>query len=211
MLPRQQHYQAQSKVIIKALEKRYMAGYYCGTKEEAVTKALQLMKEGDSISWGGSMTLQESGLLTCIKEGAYDVYDRSEATSQEEIRAIYLKAFDCDHYLMSANAITLDGKLLNIDGNGNRLAAMIYGPRQVIVLVGMNKVVKDEEAGYKRIGNEAAPINACRLNRQTPCSKTGQCHDCLTDDTICCQIVTTRKSHVKGRIKVILVGEELGY
>lgn len=211
MEPRKAFYQTQAEQIIKKLEKRYMEGYYVSTKEEAVDLVKDIIKEGSSISWGGSMTIHDSGIVPALKERNYEIHDRSQATTPEGIRSTYLKAMDCDYFLMSTNAITLDGQLINIDGNGNRVAALIYGPHNVLVIAGMNKVTTDVEAGIKRVVNHASPINTQRLNKKTPCNKTGSCHQCLCDDTICCNTVITRKSHHRGRIKVILVGEELGY
>lgn len=211
MLPREQYYENLSKQIIKALEKRNMEGYYCTNADAAIKQVLNLIEEESTVSWGGSMTLQETGLLEALKEEKLNLLDRSQCSSPEEIHELYHQALNADYYLMSTNAITMDGKLVNIDGNGNRLAALIYGPRNVIIVVGMNKVVLDEDAGLKRVRNEASPINTVRLNMNTPCSKTGHCHDCLCQDTICCQTVITRMSRHPGRIKVVLIGEEYGY
>ncbi|WP_105615120.1 lactate utilization protein [Vallitalea okinawensis] len=211
MLPREQYYENLSKKIIKSLEKRNMVGYYYPTKDEAIKQVLNLIDKESTVSWGGSMTLHETGLLEALKKENLTLLDRSQCSSPEEIHELYHQALSADYYLMSTNAITMDGKLVNIDGNGNRLAALIYGPRNVIIVVGMNKVVLDEEAGLKRVRNEASPINTVRLNMNTPCSKIGHCHDCLCEDTICCQTVITRMSRHPGRINVILIGEEYGY
>ena len=211
MTPKQQSYKNQATTILKELEKRNMEGYYCESKEEAKKKALELIEENSSVSWGGSITLSEVGLLDEIKRGNYNVLDRSTGKTREEVRKIYHQALDADYYLMSTNAITLDGKLVNIDGTGNRVGALIFGPRNVIIIAGMNKVAPTEEMALARIRNIASPPNAIRVGVDTPCSKTGKCHDCLSDQTICCQLVTTRYSKPKNRIKVILVGEELGY
>lgn len=211
MLPRKKYYAIQASQVINALKKRSMDGYYAETKEDAVKIALSHIKIKSDISWGGSMTIHDSGLVSALRDGSYNLYDRSQASTPEEVRSIYLKSFDCDYYLMSSNAITLDGQLVNIDGNGNRVAALIYGPKNVLIIAGMNKVVTDVASALLRIQNEASPINTQRLNKNTPCNKTGICHNCLHEDTICCQTVITRKSNQPGRIKVILVGEELGY
>lgn len=211
MEPKQKYYQVSAEQLIKNLENRNMEGYYCPTAKEAVEKALTLIDDGSSVSWGGSMTLQEIGLLEKLKDKNLSLLDRSTATDDEEKAEIYYRALNCDYYLMSSNAITQDGKLVNIDGNGNRIAALIYGPRNVIIIAGMNKVTKDEESAMKRIRNHASPTNAIRLEQETPCTKTGKCHECLVDDCICCQVLVTRKSRHDNRIKVILVGEELGY
>lgn len=211
MEAKKKYYQVNAQQLIKNFQKRSIEGYYCPTAEEAVEKAVQLIEEGSKISWGGSKTLADIGLLEKLKESKLDLLDRSTANNSDEKAAIYYKALDCDYYLMSSNAITQDGKLINIDGNGNRIAALIYGPKNVIIIAGMNKVTKDEESAIKRIRNYAAPTNAIRLEQETPCTKTGSCHECLVEDCICCQILITRKSNKNNRIKVILVGEELGF
>lgn len=207
----QRFYQQQSNTIIQNLKRRNMDAYYCDTSAEAVTLALDLVKEGSTISFGGSMTLNETGMMAALKDGDYKLLDRSTAKTPEEVRAIYLKSFDADTYFMSSNALSLDGQLVNIDGRGNRVSALIYGPRQVIVMLGMNKVESTVEDAINRVQNFAAPPNAMRLERNTPCRKTGFCHDCQTDDCICSNTVITRRSNEEGRIKVILIGEVLGY
>nr|WP_302595084.1 lactate utilization protein [uncultured Cellulosilyticum sp.] len=197
--------------VIAQMAKRNIEGYYVNTKEEATMKALSFLKEGMTITWGGSMTLSQIGLLDALeKKGCYNLLDRSKVSSNE-IPEIYRQAFSADTYLMSSNAITHSGELVNIDGTGNRVAALIYGPKQVIIIAGMNKIVTDEAAALDRIHNVTAPINAIRLNKKTPCALTGKCHNCLSPDCICMQTVVTRNSRDKGRIKVILVGESLGY
>lgn len=211
MTPKEIFYEKQAHTIIKKLETRNMEAYYCKTGQEAKEKALSLIPDGSVVSWGGSQTLVEIDLLNALKDRTLELIDRSLAKTNEEIREAYIKAFDVDYYLMSSNAITLDGKLVNIDGNGNRLAALIYGPKNVIVIVGMNKVVEDEEAAIWRIRNIATPQNAIRLGYKPPCSENGRCYDCQDTDCLCCQIVTTRRSRQPKRIKVILVGESLGY
>ncbi|MGL4343623.1 MAG: lactate utilization protein [Cellulosilyticaceae bacterium] len=206
-----QFYEIQSNSIIKQLEKRHMQGHYCPTKEDACTLALSLMQEGSSISWGGSMSIFEAGLVDALYEANhYTLYDRAKC-APDEVDDVYRKSFFADYYLMSTNAITLDGELVNIDGTGNRVAAMIYGPRNVIMLVGMNKVAANVEEALSRIHNVACPQNTLRLNKQTPCALTGKCHDCLSPDCICMQTVITRNSRIPNRIQVILVGESLGY
>lgn len=211
MTPKQLFFSNQAATIIKKLEQRNMEAHYCSTKEEAKNKALGLMSSPSIVSWGGSQTIEEIGLLEALHPYDYTLIDRSLAKTQEEIRPYYLKAFDADYYLMSSNAITLDGLLVNIDGTGNRVAALIYGPKNVIIIAGMNKVVADEASALKRVRNIAAPANTTRLQLDTPCVKTGKCHDCLNEQCACCQIVITRFSRIPKRIKIILVGEELGY
>lgn len=212
MNPKQTYYKIQAETIIKNLEKRQMTGYYCAEKEEAVKTAMSLTKPGTTVSFGGSMTLIESGAMDALKNRS-DIHliDRSLAKSPEEIKQAYRDSFCADTYFMSSNAITADGQLVNIDGNGNRVAALIYGPDQVIILAGMNKIVSTVEDAVQRVRNFATPPNCIRLSKQTPCAATGVCGDCFSNDCICNQIVITRRSGTPGRIKVILIGEELGY
>lgn len=197
--------------IIKGLESRNMEGYYAETKEEALAKALEWIPERSSISWGGSMSVNEIGLKKAVCEGNYTVYNRDAAQGPEEKRKMELAAYDCDYFLTSANAITEDGVMVNIDGMANRVSAIAAGPRNVLMIIGMNKVVKDVDNAMSRARNEAAPINAQRFVLDTPCAKTGACFDCKMPDTICCQILITRFSKKPKRIKVILVNEELGF
>lgn len=199
------------KQIIKNLEMRNMEGFYAETKEAALKKALELIPEGASVAWGGSMSIQEIGLKEAVCQGNYRVYNREDARTPEEKRVVELATYDCDYFLTSANAVSEDGVLVNIDGNANRVSAIAYGPRNVLMIVGMNKVVKDIDAAVSRARNEAAPINAQRFGLDTPCSKTGACFDCKMPDTICCQFLITRYSKHKGRIKIILVNEDLGF
>ena len=161
--------------------------------------------------FGGSMTLADIGMLDTLREGHFNLLDRSTANNQDEVLAIYQKSFAADTYFMSTNAITIDGQLVNIDGNGNRVAALIYGPKQVIIMAGMNKVATNVEEAINRVQNFASPANTQRLHKNTPCNKTGYCHDCQSEDCICSNTVITRRSGTKDRIKVILIGEVLGY
>lgn len=211
MTPKEMYNQINAKKIIESLEKRNMQGFFVKTREEALKKALELIPNKSTICFGGSQSISQIGLIDELHKGDYIVFDRAKANTQEEIDDIYRKAFTSDFYLASANAITLDGKIVNIDGTGNRVAAMIYGPKNVILIVGINKISKDEPSAIDRVKNYASPINSMRLNRKTPCVVKGNCYDCLSEDTICCVTTVTRYSRYKGRIKVILVEEELGY
>lgn len=211
MNPTKKFYLKQSSTIIKNLSKRNMSGYYCETSSEAVELALSLIKPKSTVSFGGSMTLQETGLISRLNEGDYHLLDRNTATTPEAIKDIYIKTFSADSYFMSTNAISLDGQLVNIDGNGNRVAPLIYGPDQVIILAGMNKVATTLDSAINRVKNFAAPTNVQRLSRHTPCSSSGFCQDCQSNDCICSNTVITRRSSQKSRIKVILIGEVLGY
>lgn len=201
----------QAKSIIKNLEKRNMEGYYFETGKECVEAIMASLPEGSCISWGGSESIKECGLLDALHNGSYELIDRTTAANPEEARQLYAKAVLADYYFMSTNAITLEGELINIDGNGNRVACLIQGPSHVILIVGMNKIVADVPSGIARVRNMASPANAIRLNRKLPCGATGHCHDCLSPDCFCNQIVVTRRSGHAGRIKVYFVGEELGY
>ena len=200
-----------SQKIIKGLESRNMEGFYAETKEEALKIALSLIPEGSSVGWGGSVSVAEIGLKKAIMEGNYKVLDRDSCKDPVEKKAVERAIFGADFFLCSCNAITEDGILVNIDGNSNRVAAIAYGPDHVLMVVGMNKVAKDVDAAIYRARNEAAPINTQRFPIETPCKKTGSCMNCMSKDTICCQFLTTRFSRHKGRIKVILVGEDLGF
>lgn len=211
MTPKKQYYENISRTIIKGLEKRQMEGYYCPDCESAVKKALELMPEGSSVGWGGSMTLAEAGLLDAIRRQSYKIIDTDTAKTPEEQKKVFGEIFNSDFFLMSTNAITMDGILINIDGRGNRVSFLCYGPENVIVLAGMNKVVTDVEEGVSRARNMAAPPNTVRLDKKTPCAATGKCGDCFSPECICSQFVVTRRSGVPNRIKVILIGEELGY
>lgn len=211
MLPKQQAYENLADSMIEKFNLRGIEGYYCSTKEEALLMAERFLTPGCSVSWGGSMTLEEIGLIDVLKASDYVVYDRKTARNEEEYKELYGKIATCDNFFMSSNAITMDGELINIDGTGNRVACLIHGPSNVIIVAGMNKVVTDVENGVKRVRNMAAPANTVRLSRNTPCATLGRCGNCLNEDTICAQLVITRKSMIPNRIKVILVGEELGY
>ena len=211
MSPKQKYYENAAATVIKNLERRRMEGFYCATKEEAVSKIMEIMEKGKSVAWGGSMSLNECGIMSAIQNGDYEIINREEAKTKEEQKEVYGKICGCDYFLMSTNAITLDGKLVNVDGRGNRVSFLCFGPENVIIVAGMNKLVKDEKAAIDRVRNMAAPPNTVRLNKNTPCSVTGECADCLSADCICAQTVITRLSMLPNRIKVILVGEELGY
>ena len=194
--------------VIKGLESRNMSGYYANNKEDALQKALELIPEGSSIAMGGAMSANEIGLVDALKNGNYNFIDRDKAVDK---RAAMLEAYDADIFLSSANAMTDDGIMINIDGNANRVSAIAQGPKKVIFIVGMNKITNDVDSAMKRARNVAAPINAQRFGLSTPCTKTGACMDCKSPDTICCQILITRFSKHKDRIHVILVNENLGF
>ena len=194
--------------VMKGLESRNMKAYYAGDKGEALKIALELIPEGSVVTMGGSMSAHEIGLVDALKNGDYNFVDRDAASDK---RAAMLAAYDADYFLTSANAITEDGVMVNIDGNSNRVSAIAQGPRHVIVIVGMNKVCPDVDTAMKRARNVAAPINAQRFGLNTPCSKTGSCMNCKSPDTICCQFLITRFSRHEGRIHVIMVNDSLGF
>ena len=194
--------------VIKGLKSRNMEGYYAANREEALKIALELIPEGSEINMGGCMSAIQIGLFDALKQGPYTFVDRDEA---EDRRAAMLAAFDADVFLASANAITEDGVMVNIDGAANRIAALAFGPRKLVHIVGMNKVCADVDDAVKRARNVAAPINAQRFGLSTPCSKTGACGNCKSADCICCQVLITRFSMTPGRVHVILVNDDLGF
>lgn len=196
--------------VAEALKKRHFEAYYVSNKEDAVTKILELIPKTHSVAWGGTMTMEQLGLKDKFIAAGNTLIDRDKAATPDEREEIMHKALCCDSFIMSSNAITEDGQLFNIDGKGNRLAALIYGPKNVIVIAGMNKVVQNMDAAYSRVRGYAAPANAQRFDIDTPCKKIGQCADCLSGSSICAQFVQTRICNPAGRIKVVLVGEELG-
>lgn len=193
--------------VIQGLESRNMTGYYAADKEEALKLALQLIGEGSSVAMGGCMSAKEIGLVDALEVGNYQYIDRSKLSPREGLLASY----DADVFLSSANAITSDGILVNIDGNSNRVSCIAQGPKKVVFIVGMNKVCDDLDGAMKRARNVAAPINAQRFDIHTPCKETGKCFDCKSPDTICCQFLITRYSRHAGRIHVLLVNDILGY
>lgn len=194
----------------KALEQHGFTAFVCETTEEAIEKSLSLLTEGCSITWGGSATIRDMGLTEAVKKGPYQVFDRDLVPPAE--RAAFSKEhYFSDWYFMSSNAVTEDGTLLNLDGNGNRVASLIFGPANVLVVAGANKITPDVNEAYRRVREVASPKNAQRFDIQTPCKKTGKCADCLSPDTICCSMVHTRYVRTPGRVTVILVNENLGY
>jgi len=211
MTKQQEGFALTAKSIIKELDKRNMEGYFCESNEKAVETFLSLLPEGSTVSWGGSESIIECGIMDALKAGNYNLLDRSTVNGPEEFREFFSKVVLADAFLMSSNALTIKGELVNIDGNSNRLACLLHGPKTVFVIVGMNKLVPDVEAGIGRIRNIACPANAIRLNKTTPCGITGLCGDCYAEGCMCNQIVVTRRSGHPGRIKILLVAENLGY
>jgi len=209
--PMEQRYDKLGPKVVKALQSRFFEAWYFSDTAEAVEKVFSLIPKTDVVSWGGSLTTTGLGLTTMAAEKGHKVIDRDKAASPEERWELMRQALLCDTYLTGTNALTEDGQLINIDGNGNRVAAMTFGPKQVIVVAGMNKVVQTIMQAYDRARTIAAPANMQRFpGLKTPCNETGACADCLSGDTICSYIVRTRVCKPKGRIKVILIGKDLG-
>lgn len=207
--PMEKRYDKLGPTVVEALKKRRFDAYYCQTAGEALQQVLELIPKGDVVAWGGSETMQETGILDAVKD-RYEVIDRDTAASPEERGELMRRALTSDTFLMSSNAITEDGQLFNIDGNGNRCAALVFGPKSVIVVAGMNKVVKTVADAQSRARNIAAPLNAQRFDISTPCSVTGACADCTSPDCICASLVHTRISKPPKKIKVVLIGEDYG-
>lgn len=199
----------------KNLEKNNMTAFICETKEDALKQVKKLLKDGETIGTGGSMSLKECGVTELLSSGKYNFLDRTKC---EDIEKCYREMYSADSYLCSSNAVTENGELYNVDGNSNRVSAICYGPKQVIMVVGYNKVVRDIDAAAKRVKSIAAPANTKRLNCDTYCRKTGVCMGIDGDMTdgcdgarICCNYVISAKQRIKGRIKIILVAEQLGF
>ncbi len=200
-----------AKTLIHNLHRRHIEAFYCPTAAEAVQKVSQLIDDGSSVTWGGTMTVRDLGIPGYLRNrGTLEVLDRDLATTPEQKQAVYLKAFTADVYLSSANAISEDGVIVNIDGNGNRVAAITWGPKKVIFVIGLNKVAQDVEAALARARSTAAPVNAARFDVQTPCHVDGTCHNCNSQQSICNYVHFLRNSP-NGRHVVVLVGENLGY
>ncbi len=208
---KKKYYSTMSKKLLSEIRKRNMDAEYYEDSASALKAVMADIPEGSAVSWGGSVSLAQAGFHDALRNGNFNLLDRDRAETPAEADEIYRNAFNCDYYFMGTNAITVDGKLVNIDGRGNRLAALLFGPAHVIIVIGMNKVTADEKEALSRVNNVASPQNAVRLDKNTPCGKTGRCGDCLSDDSLCSNIVITRRSWTAGRIKVILIGEDLGY
>ncbi|WP_195987421.1 lactate utilization protein [Clostridium sp. D53t1_180928_C8] len=196
---------------LEALRKNNMEGYLINTENELINKIEELVNKGSKVSFGGSMTLFEAKIMEHLRSGRYELLDRyKEGLTADEIKEIYRKSFFCDAYFTSTNAITEEGELYNVDGNGNRVAAMLYGPDKVIVIAGVNKIVKDINEAIYRVENLAAPANAKRLNRKTPCTVTGKCMNCNSPERICREYTVIKKP-VPNRIFILLINETYGY
>lgn len=211
LTPRKMQYDKAGPKVAEALNKRHFEAYYCPDRAAAVEKVLELISPEDTVSWGGTATVDELGVKEALRQRGQAVIDRETAKDAQERQQMLKQALTCDTFLMGSNAISADGQLVNIDGTGNRVAALCFGPTQVVVVAGMNKVAGDLDGAMRRAREVAAPMNAQRFPLKTPCVANGLCGDCKGPDSICAQIVTTRLCKPAGRIKVVLVGEDLGF
>lgn len=211
MTPKEIRNELLAQKMIKNLKRRNFEAFYCPTAAEAVEKVSSLIHDGSSVTWGGSMTIRDMGLTAALHKRDLDILDRDLAADRDEAQRIYREAFSADYYLSSVNAISEDGVIVNIDGNGNRVAAITFGPKKVILVVGLNKVTQDVESALARARSTASPINAARFDIKTPCRADGTCHNCNSPESICNYIHFMRNSHPAGRHTVVLVGEDLGY
>ena len=197
---------------VQAINKNNMNGYYAKDREELIRIIEDIVSENSLVSCGGSMTLFETGVMEHLRSGRYKFLDRyKEDITREEVVNMFKESFFADAYFTSSNAVTENGELYNVDGNGNRVAAMLYGPEKVIVICGVNKIVKNVEEAIKRNRECAAPINAKRLNKETPCSKVGYCMDCKSKDRICNEYTLIKRQNRKERMHIIFLNENLGY
>lgn len=211
LTPTELYYQKRGEILVNHLKSRHFDAWYCATKEEALAKALELIPEGSTVGWGGTASAQQIGLTDALNRGNYHTIDRDRLATREEKEQAAKDCLFADYFLTGANALSMDGEMVNIDGNGNRVAAIIYGPQNVLVIAGMNKVMDDLDAAVHRARTVAAPINKQRFDSNTPCGVTGVCADCKSESCICNHIVVTRHCRPVGRIKFILVGENLGF
>lgn len=221
MEPKRAVMEKQIAIVMKNLRKNRMEAYYVSSKEEVAAQVVALLRPGDTVAVGGSESLKQTGVLELLRSGEYRFLDRyAPGLSPEQVRRIFIDSFGADAYLCSTNAVTLSGELYNVDGNANRVAAMCYGPRSVILVVGCNKIVKNLEEAVSYVKRISAPANTVRLNCDTPCAETGVCAGlggrdcaagCAADSRVCCTYVVMARQRDPGRIKVILVGEELGF
>ncbi|GAB6188574.1 lactate utilization protein [Marinitoga arctica] len=203
-------YQKLGEKVVEALKRKKHDAYLVNKKEDVVPLLNEIMEDGSVVAVGGSLTLSECGVLEFLRSGKFNFLDRYNTRSKEDLERIYFEMFRSDYFLCSANAITEDGKIVQLDGNGTRVAPMIFGPRNVIIIAGMNKIVPDLDSANKRI-EYISPMNSKRLKFDTPCTYTGKCDDCLSSERICVHrvIVETGVRH-PGRFKIILVKEDLG-
>ena len=205
------YYEKRAQVLVKNLKSRHFEAYYCPDSASALAKALELIPEGASVGWGGALSAQQIGLIDAVKSGSFAAIDRDAATTPEERTQALKRCLTADVFLCGANALSLDGQMVSIDGTGNRVAAIAYGPDTILVIAGMNKVCDTLDDAVTRARTVAAPMNKQRFPFKTPCEVTGACADCKSEESICNQILITRNCRPAGRIKFVLVGEELGF
>ena len=204
-------YDKRGEILVKNLQKRHFEAYYCATKEEALKQVLSLMPEGSTVGWGGAVSAAQVGVQEAVHAGNYTVIDRDAFSDPSEKLRCMRECFNADFSITGANALSIDGQMVNIDGNGNRVGMIVYGPKNIIVVAGMNKVCASVEDAVKRARTVAAPMNQQRFGLPNPCTCTGVCGNCLNETSICNQILITRNCKPAGRIKFVLVGEELGF
>lgn len=210
MDPKQEMYTKRGAVLVKNLQKRHFEAFYCEDRAAALQKAMEWIPDGVTVGWGGAMSAQQIGLMDALRQRSVTLFDRDRAATPQERGKMMKQCLAADVFLTGANGLSMDGQMVNIDGNGNRVAAIVYGPESVIVVAGMNKVCDTLEQAVQRARTVAAPANSQRFDNGTPCKSTGCCHDCTSPDCICNQILITRNCRPAGRIKFILVGEDLG-
>lgn len=210
MTPKELAYEKRGKVLVNNLESRHFEAYYCATRADALSKAMELIPKQASVGWGGAMSAEQIGLLDAVRRGNYVALDRDACATADEKAKIAKECMFAEVFISGANAMSLDGQMVNIDGTGNRVAAIVYGPKNVLVIVGMNKVMDSLDEAVRRARTVAAPLNQQRFLLPNPCTATGSCADCKSQTCICNQILITRNCRPAGRIKFILVGEDLG-
>lgn len=204
-------YEKNGHILVKNLKNRHFDAVFCATREQALQKALDWIPEGATIGWGGALSAQQIGLLDAVKAGPYTALDRDAGKDPAARSSIMAQCLTADVFITGANGLSMDGQMVNIDGMGNRVSAITYGPKNVIVIAGMNKVCADLDGAVRRARTVAAPTNQQRFLGKTPCTVTGGCGDCVSGDCICNQILITRHCRPAGRIKFVLVGEDLGF
>ena len=204
-------YDKRGAILVKNLQKHHFEAYYCATKADALAQVLALIPEGSTVGWGGAISAAQVGVQAALNAGNYTTIYRDAVSAPAEKLKCMRACFDADYFITGANALSLDGQMVNIDGNGNRVGMIVYGPKHIIVVAGMNKVCATLDDAVTRARTVAAPMNQQRFGLNNPCTATGTCHDCHSESCICNQLLITRNSKPAGRIKVVLVGEELGF
>lgn len=209
--PKEKRSEMLGQRLVSMLQKRHFEAYYCANAEEALAKVSELVPDGSTVAWGGSATIREMGITKLMHERELNVIDRDLAPSPEKMVEMHRQGLLSDYFITSCNAISDDGVIVNVDGNGNRVAAMCFGPKNVIVICGTNKIAPSVEAAISRAREYAAPINAARFMGDTPCAKGGKCMNCTSPQSVCSQVLVTRLCKPAGRIKVVVVNEDWGF